>query len=93
MLCPECKHGYIEQSDGTSVCTSCGYVFGESEIVNDVTFGETSNGAATVHGTQVSGATGKHSISGPGGRKYGDGDSRALTVHQGELRYLLTLFL
>ncbi|KDN52444.1 hypothetical protein K437DRAFT_293054 [Tilletiaria anomala UBC 951] len=80
--CPQCDSDSIETQDGTQVCTQCGHVLGESEIVNDVTFGETSAGAATVHGTQVSGSTGKHAMVGPGGRRYGDGtDSREATIY------------
>lgn len=79
MKCPQCGSGDVDRLDGTLVCTQCGHVLGESEIVNDVTFGETSAGAATVQGTQVN-ASGRHSMIGPGGRKYGDGDGRAVTM-------------
>lgn len=79
MLCPQCNSTDVDRLDGTLVCTNCGHVLGESEIVNDVTFGETSAGAATVQGTQVN-ASGRHSMIGPGGRRYGDGDGRAMTM-------------
>lgn len=82
--CPQCGLNSVESQESTLVCVECGHVVGESEIVNDVTFGETATGAATVNGTQISGNTGKHSITGPDGKKYGDGDSKFVTTQAAE---------
>lgn len=79
MKCPQCASNDVDRLDGTLVCTQCGHVLGESEIVNDVSFAENSAGAATVQGTQVN-ASGRHTMVGPRGRMYGDGDSRAQTM-------------
>ena len=38
---------------GTSVCDRCGTVVEENAIVAEVTFGESSNGAAIAHGKNV----------------------------------------
>lgn len=54
-VCPEC-HSTQLHTDTTNnelVCTNCGRVMEESRIVSEVTFGETSSGAAVVTGSYV----------------------------------------
>jgi transcription factor IIIB subunit 2 len=54
-VCPEC-HSTQLHTDTTNnelVCTNCGRVMEESRIVSEVTFGETSSGAAVVTGSFV----------------------------------------
>ena len=48
--CPQSKVGEI---DGKSVCLNCGFVLQESQITQELTFGEASNGAAIVQGAYV----------------------------------------
>jgi hypothetical protein len=53
--CPNCAGMVIEYdtSAGNGFCVSCGTVVEENTIVNEVTFGETSTGAAMVQGSYV----------------------------------------
>ncbi len=85
--CPLCEPEVAEvqtTGDGIVICGTCGTVITDAQIVNEISFGENAAGAAAVHGTLVSGATGRHSIRGPGARQYGDGNSRAVTLQRGE---------
>lgn len=50
---PNCDASNVIDEDGMQVCTNCGIVISESAIVAEVTFGETSAGAAVVQGTYV----------------------------------------
>lgn len=45
-----CEAPLINSADGTVMCYNCGKVHDESQIVSEVTFGETSGGAAIVEG-------------------------------------------
>ncbi|EUC50318.1 hypothetical protein COCMIDRAFT_1039 [Bipolaris oryzae ATCC 44560] len=45
-----CETPLITSADGTVMCYNCGKVHDESQIVSEVTFGETSGGAAIVEG-------------------------------------------
>ncbi|XP_014560441.1 hypothetical protein COCVIDRAFT_23361 [Bipolaris victoriae FI3] len=45
-----CEAPLINVADGTTMCYNCGKVHDESQIVSEVTFGETSGGAAIVEG-------------------------------------------
>lgn len=51
--CPGAPTIYINAAAGDSVCTRCGSVISENALVSEVTFGETSGGAAMAHGTLV----------------------------------------
>lgn len=63
-------------------CTSCGIVWEESAMVNDLTFGESSSGAAIVNGSFVSADQ-----SGPGrGGLYGNGNGREITIEKAKNR-------
>jgi transcription factor IIIB subunit 2 len=50
---PSCTDPNIEEHDDKRVCTSCGFVISDSNIVSEVQFGETSSGAAVVQGSYV----------------------------------------
>lgn len=47
--CPKCGESNIRDGE----CQSCGFVAFESNIVAEVTFGESANGAAVVHGSYL----------------------------------------
>ena len=53
--CPTCSGTVIEYSSsaGNGFCVSCGTVVEENTIVNEISFGETSSGAAMVQGSYV----------------------------------------
>lgn len=87
-----CDEPDIQDYDGSRVCFNCGTQISENNIVSDVTFGETSSGAAVVQGSHV-GENQRHAKSmGMGFRRGGGGgvDSREQTEHAGrdELRKL-----
>lgn len=64
------------------VCTECGLVWEESTMVNDLTFGESSSGAAIVNGSFVSADQ-----SGPGrGGLYGNSNGREVTIEKARNR-------
>lgn len=50
---PGCPAPHIVEDEGQKVCSGCGTVISESNIVSEVTFGETSSGAAVVQGSFV----------------------------------------
>ena len=54
-MCTDCGGTVIEydQAAGNGFCVQCGTVVEENTIVNEVAFGETSNGAAIVQGSFV----------------------------------------
>ena len=54
-VCTDCGGTVIEydQAAGNGFCVQCGTVVEENTIVNEVAFGETSNGAAIVQGSFV----------------------------------------
>lgn len=54
-VCTDCGGNVIEYDTaaGNGFCISCGTVLEENTIVNEVTFGETSTGAAMVQGSFV----------------------------------------
>jgi transcription factor IIIB subunit 2 len=69
--------------EGQKVCTGCGTVISESNIVSEVTFGESSSGAAVVQGTFV-GEDQTHVRSfGPGFQRGGGMESREMTEQNG----------
>jgi len=55
MVCFNCGESVIEYdiAAGNGYCTSCGTVVEENTIVNEISFGETSTGAAMVQGSYV----------------------------------------
>lgn len=51
---PQCKNPHCTGSDvRDGHCQNCGFVVFESNIVAEITFGESSNGAAVVHGSYL----------------------------------------
>lgn len=48
-----CETPDVADDDGRSVCFNCGTVHEESNIVSEITYGETSSGRAMVHGGTV----------------------------------------
>ena len=63
---PSCPAPNIVEDDGQKVCSGCGTVVSDANIVSEITFGESSSGAAIVQGTFV-GADQSH------GRSFGPG--------------------
>lgn len=74
------------EEDGLYICRGCGTVVSESNIVSEVTFGETSSGAAVVQGSYV-GADQSHARNSMGGnlKRAGGLDSREITDANGRL--------
>ncbi|RPA89870.1 cyclin-like protein [Choiromyces venosus 120613-1] len=67
--CPSCGSSNptdFDDSAGRLVCTNCGHVVNDSFIVSEISFGETSSGAARVQGSYV--AEGQTHAGGGGGR-------------------------
>ncbi|KAJ5211978.1 uncharacterized protein N7498_003624 [Penicillium cinerascens] len=84
---PGCPAPHIVEDEGQKVCSGCGTVISESNIVSEVTFGETSSGAAVVQGTFV-GEDQTHVRSfGPGFQRGGAMESREMTEANGN-RYI-----
>lgn len=52
-LCPNGPTLFHSGSGGDSTCIQCGVVVAENALVSEVSFGETSGGAAIAHGTLV----------------------------------------
>lgn len=75
---PTCTDPRVEDCDDKRVCTTCGTLVSDSNIVSEVQFGETSSGAAVVQGSYV-GADQSHARNIGGGFKRAGGlDSREL---------------
>ncbi|EAW09842.1 transcription factor TFIIIB subunit BRF1 [Aspergillus clavatus NRRL 1] len=84
---PGCPAPHIVEDDGHKVCSGCGTVISEANIVSEVTFGETSSGAAVVQGAFV-GEDQTHVRSyGPGFQRGGAMESREITEQNGN-RYI-----
>ncbi|MBW0474835.1 hypothetical protein O181_014550 [Austropuccinia psidii MF-1] len=83
--CPICGDGAMIEYDsaaGNSVCTTCGYVVDENAIVSDVTFGESSTGAAVLQGASLGSHELRTRIVGPRGRPQQSAESRAQTLEK-----------
>ncbi|EKG20097.1 Transcription factor TFIIB [Macrophomina phaseolina MS6] len=81
-----CANPTPEDMDGVMVCTSCGNVINESHIVSEVTFGETSSGAATVQGGYVGDEQRHANTMGSSARRLGlgGGDGRSTAESNGQ---------
>ncbi|OJD13067.1 hypothetical protein ACJ73_09250 [Blastomyces percursus] len=80
---PGCPAPNIVEDDGMKVCSGCGTVVSEANIVSEITFGESASGAAIVQGTFV-GAGQSHGRSfGPGFQRGGGMESREITEQNG----------
>ncbi|KAL1969595.1 hypothetical protein VTN77DRAFT_8148 [Rasamsonia byssochlamydoides] len=87
---PGCPAPNIVEDEGQKVCSGCGTVISEANIVSEVTFGESASGAAIVQGTFV-GADQTHTRSyGPGFQRGGGMESREITEQNGN-RYIQQL--
>ena len=53
--CPVCQgtETIFNNAGGDTICATCGNVLEENAMVNELTFGETSSGAAIANGTFV----------------------------------------
>ncbi|KAE8199015.1 hypothetical protein CF335_g4264 [Tilletia laevis] len=81
LQCRECQSNNIVHDGDTVACGDCGSVLEQSQIVSEVTFGETSSGAATVQGSYVAAGQAGARIAGPGGfRGSSAGESRQQTL-------------
>jgi len=80
-VCFNCGENVIEYdiAAGNGFCTNCGTVVEENTIVNEVTFGETSTGAAMVQGSYVAQGATRAKLGGPWGNRRG-GESREQTI-------------
>ncbi|KAJ5625785.1 hypothetical protein N7510_002094 [Penicillium lagena] len=84
---PGCPAPHIVEDEGQKVCSGCGTVISEANIVSEVTFGESASGAAVVQGTFV-GEDQTHVRSyGPGFQRGGAMESREITEQNGN-RYI-----
>jgi len=82
---PSCSNPDIQDADGLRVCANCGTIVSESNIVSEVTFGETSAGAATVQGGFVGeGQRHAKSLGTAFRRAAGGTESREVTEANGE---------
>ncbi|KAK9361304.1 Brf1-like TBP-binding domain-containing protein [Lipomyces starkeyi] len=87
-VCPYCKGTSIEDNGaGDICCTTCGAVLEDSQIVAEVTFGETTSGAAVVHGKFI-GADQSYARGSGGFRKNGSWESREQTLANGKRRIM-----
>lgn len=80
MKCPQCGSSSIKRDGNDSSCAECGVVVDDAPIVSEVTFGESSSGAAVVHGSFVGADQ-----SGIRNNKF-QGESRELTLQKGKNR-------
>ncbi|GJJ14676.1 hypothetical protein Clacol_008942 [Clathrus columnatus] len=80
-VCGDCGGTTIEYDTaaGNAFCIQCGTVVEENTIVAEVTFGETSTGAAMVQGSYVGQGQTRARMTGPGGFR-GSGESREQTL-------------
>ena len=85
---PACVDPKIEDVDDKRVCTSCGTVISDSNIVSEIQFGESSSGAAVVQGSFV-GADQSHARSmGTAFKRAGGMESREIAEANGTSRSL-----
>lgn len=79
-ICPNqgCNSFAIDEG----ICTDCGTIVDDVNIVSEISFGETSSGQAVVQGTYISADQGGANTSGPNGRGGGQ-SARDLTLQAG----------
>ncbi|EGO23148.1 hypothetical protein SERLADRAFT_371381 [Serpula lacrymans var. lacrymans S7.9] len=80
-ICTDCGGTVIEYdaAAGNGFCVKCGTVVEENTIVSEVTFGETSAGAAMVQGSYVGQGSTHARMNGPFGNR-GSSESREQTI-------------
>ncbi|CDZ96516.1 transcription factor tfiiib complex subunit brf1 [Phaffia rhodozyma] len=77
----------IDQAQGQTYCAGCGIVLEENTIVSEVTFGESSSGAAVLQGSYVGADAVRARVQGPGGQRGGGSqESRENTLYNGRIR-------
>lgn len=59
MRCTNCGSLAIDFADSQAVCSACGVVLEESQIVSDITFAENTAGGAVVQGSYLGADQGK----------------------------------
>ncbi|SPQ20291.1 9fa7dc9d-c9b1-4661-8b18-c38a57a814d8 [Thermothielavioides terrestris] len=93
---PVCNNPQCEKSDvRDGVCQNCGRVMYESNIVAEITFGETASGAAVVHGSYLAADQGsiRPTASGPAFRRVpGAGGSEARERSLREAKQIMNQF-
>ncbi|EGN97551.1 hypothetical protein SERLA73DRAFT_75218 [Serpula lacrymans var. lacrymans S7.3] len=84
-ICTDCGGTVIEYdaAAGNGFCVKCGTVVEENTIVSEVTFGETSAGAAMVQGSYVGQGSTHARMNGPFGNR-GSSESREQTIANGK---------
>ncbi|EER42201.1 transcription factor tfiiib complex subunit brf1 [Histoplasma capsulatum H143] len=87
---PGCPAPNIVEDDGMKVCSGCGTVVSEANIVSEITFGESASGAAVVQGTFVGAGQSYGRSFGPGFQRGGGMESREITEQNGN-RYIAQL--
>ncbi|KAJ1030195.1 hypothetical protein NDA16_001106 [Ustilago loliicola] len=81
MKCTNCGSSAIDYADNQAVCSQCGVVLEESQIVSDITFGENSAGGAVVQGSMIAADQARARVSGPSGFRGGYvSESREMTI-------------
>lgn len=84
--CPGCASSNpadFDDSNGSLICTNCGTVLNDSQIVSEISFGETSSGAAIVQGSYV--AEGQTHVGGGGKFRSGTSlESREQAIQAGQ---------
>ncbi|KAI8927947.1 cyclin-like protein [Entophlyctis helioformis] len=90
-FCPHCGPGYVEvETDdklGHVVCRNCGSVMEENTIVSEVTFSESSKGAAIADGFQLDTGQARAKTRGTFGLiRTGSQESREQTIQNGHRR-------
>ncbi|KDQ58519.1 hypothetical protein JAAARDRAFT_34333 [Jaapia argillacea MUCL 33604] len=80
-VCSDCGGTVIEYdaAAGNGFCVQCGTVVEENTIVSEITFGESSNGAALVQGSYVGLGSTRARMGGPLGNR-GSNESREQTI-------------
>lgn len=80
MRCTNCGSLAIDFADSQAVCSACGVVLEESQIVSDITFAENSAGGAVVQGSYLGADQVRTRTAGPGFRGSSAGESREHTI-------------
>ena len=80
MRCTNCGSLAIDFADSQAVCSACGVVLEESQIVSDITFAENTAGGAVVQGSYLGADQVRARTSAPGFRGSSAGESRECTI-------------
>ncbi|KAG8924921.1 transcription factor TFIIIB subunit brf1 [Tulasnella sp. 419] len=84
-FCPNGPTIFHNGAAGDSTCMECGVVVSENTLVSEISFGETSGGAAIAHGTLVSEGSTHARGGGLGGRHRGE-ESSEQVIFNGRVR-------